>query len=124
MVQRGPRLNWGVWLHSSGKQQHGMRLTEEETTMWYSALGCLVTLALTILLAPLASDGLATANVPRIGFLSITESAAAPAVLEPFRHGLRARGYVEGQTMVLEVRWAEGSLDRLPALATELVQLP
>jgi len=72
----------------------------------------------------LASDGLATANVPRIGFLSITESAAAPAVLEPFRHGLRARGYVEGQTMVLEVRWAEGSLDRLPPLATELAQLP
>ena len=90
--------------------------------MWYSALGCLVTLALTILLAPLASDGLAAANVPRIGFLSVTDSASAAAVLEPFRHGLRERGYVEGQTIVLEERWAEGTLDRLPDLATELVQ--
>jgi putative ABC transport system substrate-binding protein len=90
--------------------------------MWYSALGCLVTLALTILLTPLASDGHAAANVPRIGFLSVTDPASAAAVLEPFRHGLRELGYVEGQTIVLEARWAEGTLDRLPDLATELVQ--
>ena len=92
--------------------------------MWYSALGCLVTLALTILLMPLASDGHAAATVPRVGFLSVTDPASAPAVLEPFRHGLRERGYVEDQTIVLEVRWAAGTLARLPDLATELVQLP
>src|SRR5262244_2701134 len=99
-----------------------MGLTEEETTMWCSALGCLVTLALTTLLAPLASDGHAAANVPRIGFLSVTDPASAAAVLEPFQQGLRERGYVEGQTMVLEARWAAGTLAQLPALATELVQ--
>src|SRR5215475_11759494 len=93
----------------------------EEMTMWYSALGCLVALALTILLTPLASDGHAAATVPRIGFLSVTDPASAAAVLEPFRHGLRERGYVEGQTIVLEVRWAAGTLARLPDLATELV---
>jgi len=91
--------------------------------MWYSAIGCLVTLALTILLTPLASDGHAAAKVPRIGFLSVTDPASAAAVLEPFRQGLRERGYVEGQTIVLEERWAEGTLDRLPNLVTELVQL-
>ena len=89
-----------------------------------SAIGRLVTLALTILLAPRASDGQVAAQVPRIGFLSVTASASAPAVLEPFRKVLRDLGYVEGQTMVLEARWAEGALDRLPALATELVHLP
>jgi putative ABC transport system substrate-binding protein len=91
--------------------------------MWYSAIGCLVTLALTILLTPLASDGHAAATVPRIGFLSETDLATTATVLEPFRHGLRALGYVEGQTIVLEARRAEGMLDRLPDLATELVQL-
>jgi putative ABC transport system substrate-binding protein len=85
-------------------------------------IGCLVTLALTLLLAPLASDGQAAANIPRIGFLALPDPAAAAAVLEPFRHGLRALGYVEGQTMVLEARWAEGTLERFPDLATELVQ--
>jgi hypothetical protein len=60
--------------------------------MWYRALGCLITLALMILLMPLASDVHAAANVPRIGFLSVTDPASAAAVLEPFRHGLRERG--------------------------------
>jgi putative ABC transport system substrate-binding protein len=91
--------------------------------MQYGPIGCLVTLTLTILLAPLASDGQAAAKVPLIGFLSVTDPTSAAAVLEPFRHGLRERGYVEGQTLVLEERWAEGTLDRLPDLATELVQL-
>ena len=92
--------------------------------MWYCAIGCLVTLALTILLTPLASDGHAAATVPRIGFLSETDLATTATVVEPFRHGLRTLGYVEGQTIVLEARRAEGMLDRLPDLATELVQLP
>jgi putative ABC transport system substrate-binding protein len=86
-----------------------------------SVIGLIVTLALTILLAPLASDSQA-AKVPLIGFLSETDLATTATVLEPFWHGLRALGYVEGQTIVLEARRAEGMLDRLPDLATELVQ--
>jgi len=89
-----------------------------------SASGLIVTLALTLLLAPLASDRQAAAKVPLIGFLSVTDPAAAAAVLEPFRHGLHELGYVEGQTLVLAARWAAGTLDRLPALAAELVHLP
>jgi putative ABC transport system substrate-binding protein len=94
----------------------------EDSTMRLSAIGRIVTLALTLLLAPLASDRQAAAKVPLIGFLSVTDPAAAAAVLEPFRQGLHELGYVEGQTIVLEERWAEGTLDRLPDLATELVQ--
>jgi len=90
--------------------------------MQYGPIGCRVTLALTILLAPLACDGHAAANVPVIGFLALPDPAAAATVLEPFRQGLRALGYIEGQTMVLEERWAAGTLERFPALATELVQ--
>jgi putative ABC transport system substrate-binding protein len=94
---------------------------QEDSTMRLSVLGLILTLALTILLAPLASDSQAS-KVPLIGFLSVTDPASAAAVLEPFRQGLRALGYVEGQTMVLEARWAEGTLERLPDLATELIQ--
>jgi len=66
-------------------------------------------------------------QVPRIGFLgrNFPPSASAPMrYLEAFRNGLRERGLVEGDTIVIEWRWAEGSRDRFAALAAELVQLP
>jgi len=44
--------------------------------------------------------------------------------LASFLDGLRAFGYVDGQTIAIEYRWAEGRFDRLPALAAELVGLP
>lgn len=56
---------------------------------------------------------------PRIGFLS--PSAPSP-ISEGFRRGLRDQRYVEGQTIVVEYRWAEGRFDRLPDLAAELVR--
>jgi putative ABC transport system substrate-binding protein len=43
--------------------------------------------------------------------------------LEDFRLGLRELGYVEGKNIQLEIRWGEGKLERLPALADELVRL-
>ena len=62
-------------------------------------------------------------KVPRIGFLfNISPSAAATRV-EAFRRGLRELGYVEGKNIVIEYRYAEGKLDRLSALAAELVRL-
>jgi len=61
----------------------------------------------------------------RIGFLA-SEAPSDPSQakrLELFRSGLRDLGYVEGKNIVLEVRWAEGKYDRLPALASELIAL-
>ncbi len=89
--------------------------------MWYSAIGSIVTLALTVLLAPLASDGHAAAKVPRIGCLLPTAADAA-LIREPFRQGLHERNYVEGQDIAIEYRIAERD-DQLLDLATELVQL-
>jgi putative tryptophan/tyrosine transport system substrate-binding protein len=64
-----------------------------------------------------------TKKVPRIGYLGATSRSINPARIEAFRQGLRELGYVEGKNIVIEYRYAEGKLDRLPALAAELVGL-
>ena len=62
-------------------------------------------------------------KVPRIGLLfTVSASSGAPRI-EAFRQGLRHLGYVEGNNILLEYRYAESKLDRLPALAAELVRL-
>ena len=81
------------------------------------------TLVLGILLAPLVADAQPAGKVPRIGLLGVSpESPTGRAVLDAFRQGLRDLGYVEGRSVVIEYRWAE-EVDRLPALAAELVRL-
>ena len=89
--------------------------------MWCSAVGCIVTLVL--LLAPIEADAQLSPTVPRLGVLSSFSLMAESRHRAAFRHGLHELGYVEGQTIVLEERWAEGKLERLPDLAAELVQL-
>ena len=56
-----------------------------------------------------------------IGYLSSTSPIPAGFILAAFRQGLSETGYVEGQNVGIEFRWAEGRYDRLPALAAELV---
>src|SRR6266851_2267416 len=90
--------------------------------MWCSTVGVIVTLS--ILAAPLVTDAQSARKVYRIGLLYSNPASPAPIPsLEAFRQGLRDLGYVEGQNIVLEQRWAEGSEARLRELATELVQL-
>jgi putative tryptophan/tyrosine transport system substrate-binding protein len=62
-------------------------------------------------------------KVPRVGFLSSSTLPSMKVRIEAFRDGLRELGYVEGKTIVVEYRSAEGKLDRLPALAKEFVAL-
>ncbi len=79
-----------------------------------------VLLALGILMAPLTSDAQRPVKVPVIGMLT---SATAPhPAFEAFQQELRALGYIEGQNITLEYRFAEGRFDQLPDLATALVQ--
>src|SRR5262249_11474851 len=62
-------------------------------------------------------------KVPRIGFLSARDSATESVRAESIRLSLREFGYIEGQNIAIEYRYAEGKLDRLPELAAELVRL-
>jgi ABC-type uncharacterized transport system substrate-binding protein len=77
--------------------------------------------ALTVLAEPLAALAQPTGKVYRIGVLSGGSAGSAP--LEAFRQGLRELGWVEGQNIAIDYRFAEGRDDRLPELATQLVQL-
>ena len=60
---------------------------------------------------------------PRVGFLSANSAAAMAARSEAFRGGLRELGYVEGDNIAVEYRYAAGKIDQLPALAADLVRL-
>src|SRR6266853_1689793 len=58
--------------------------------------------------------------MPVIGFLNTTSPPTEPS-MAAFRHELSQTGYIEGQNLAIEYRWAEGRYDRLPALAADLV---
>lgn len=75
-----------------------------------------------VLAAPVAARAQRPAGIPRIGFLSL-DFAGNPTGADAFRQGLRDLGYVEGRTILVEYRDARGQLDRIPALAAELVAL-
>jgi putative tryptophan/tyrosine transport system substrate-binding protein len=61
-------------------------------------------------------------KVARIGYLSVLSPSSDSARIEAFRQGLRELRYVEGKNISFEVRYAQGKLDQLPDLATELVR--
>src|SRR5262249_35153536 len=60
--------------------------------------------------------------MPVIGFLNAASPETFADRLRAFRNGLKEPGFVEGEDVAIEYRWAEGQYDRLPALATELVR--
>ncbi len=80
-------------------------------------------LALLLVALPLAGEAQHTAKAARIGYLSPASAADDALHKEAFRQGLRALGYVEGQNVLIEARYADGRFERLPDLAAELVRL-
>src|SRR5215831_9946270 len=62
------------------------------------------------------------AAMPVIGFLRSTPSASFTHFVAAFQQGLKEEGFVEGQNVAIEYRWADNQLDRLPGLAAELIQ--
>jgi len=88
----------------------------------YTLIAVLILLP-ALLAAPLAADAQQAGKVPRIGFLGVTSPSDRPLLLDAFRQRLRELGWVEGQNIVIDYRYAEGRVGRLPDLAAELVRL-
>jgi putative tryptophan/tyrosine transport system substrate-binding protein len=96
----------------------------EDSTMRRSPVALIVIVALAILVAPLAAMAQLAGKVPKIGLLMPGSATTNPRGVEAFTHSLRELGYIEGQHIAIEQRYAEGSAERLPALAAELANLP
>jgi putative ABC transport system substrate-binding protein len=92
---------------------------------WWSARSrFLVALGFVVMLAaPLAAEAQPAAKIPRIGLLSPFSPSDTALWHQAFRQGLRDLGWVEGKTISIEYRYAEGRRDRLPDLAADLVRL-
>jgi len=75
-----------------------------------------------VLAAPLGAEAQQAGN-PRIGYLGVASARANRGLLDAFQQGLREHGYEEGRNLVLERRFADGHMDRVPILAKELVRL-
>jgi putative ABC transport system substrate-binding protein len=91
--------------------------------MWCSTVGCLVTLILSLLAAPLGAEVQQPKQVPRIGFLESSSAEDAKSRLAAFQQGLHELGYVEGKHIIIEYRSAEGQYERLPIFAADLLRL-
>jgi putative ABC transport system substrate-binding protein len=84
----------------------------------------IVLLAAAVHVVLLVAEAQQAANSPRIGLLSpiSLSDPRSPRVRDAFRQGLQELGYVEGQTIAIESRWAEGKYHRLRDLSAELVR--
>jgi ABC-type uncharacterized transport system substrate-binding protein len=90
-------------------------------------IGLTAILALALLMASLAGGAQRPPEVRRIAVLGLTPAppaSALPPVVTAFQQHLRELGWVEGQNLTIEWRWAEGSLDRFATLVEEMVRLP
>ena len=85
--------------------------------------GGIVTLVVTFALCGAVAWAQQPKKVPRIGYLATGDAARESTPSEAIRLALRALGYIEGQNIATEYRYAEGKVDRAPELAAELVRL-
>src|SRR5262245_9484214 len=83
----------------------------------------LIAFGASALTAPLASFAQPLRKVWRVGFLGATSASGIAERIEAFRLELSSLGYIEGKNLMIEFRWAEGNYEKLPGLASELVDL-
>src|SRR5947209_8487819 len=86
-------------------------------------VACLSVILLALLKAPLVAEAQESPKAVRVGWMSRGGPAAKDANLDAFRQGMRELGYVEGKSFVIEPRYAEGNIGRMPEQAAQLERL-
>jgi len=94
-----------------------------ESRLWPPAI-LIAAFVLALFAVPPTAGAQRAGNMHRIGWLSPATAANGLPNLQALRSGLRELGHVEGQTITIEARWADGRSERLPQLAAEVVRLP
>ena len=84
-------------------------------------ISCVMLCAMLFALCLSAEAQQATKRIPRVGFLSLNTAFVQKDRVEAFREALRKLGYVEGQNIIIDYRFADGKSERLPGLVAELV---
>ena len=82
-----------------------------------------ILVAVVLLALGVTAEAQQAKKIPRIGYLSSVDPATESTRSEAIRQALRQLGYIDGQNIAIEYRYAEGKRDRLPELAGELVRL-
>jgi putative ABC transport system substrate-binding protein len=101
----------------------GISLVRADPAVKLRRLELIVTLALGLLVAPLAAEAQQRARIPRIGVLFPVEPSASHPNLAAFRQALRELGHVEEQTVAIEYRYGHGKTERFTDLTAELARL-
>jgi len=83
--------------------------------MRFRTIGFIFTLAFGLLAGPLPADAQPLKNIPRIGVLELNSRERPTPAVPSFRKGLRDIGYVEGQNILLDYRYADGKANQFPA---------
>jgi ABC-type uncharacterized transport system substrate-binding protein len=111
------------FLNSCSDNRKSKTCTESSRSIKNPKWGWHITVVATLAMCGAVAQAQQPTTIPRIGFLITSSPSVIAPRMDAFRQGLRALGYVEGKNIVIERRHAEGKLDRLPALAAELVRL-
>jgi putative ABC transport system substrate-binding protein len=113
------RRSWVRWLDSFPDNRKSKSSPADENPKW---LGLSV-IAFVLVVCGAVAQAQQPKKVPRVGFLGTASPSAAAARMEALRQGLHELGYVDGNNIVIEQRYAEEKLDRLNELAAELARL-
>ena len=97
---------------------HGLRWPVVRSTVTWPGFA----LAFLLLAVPAAAEAQGMREIPRVGIVASTSPAAGRQTVDAFREGLRELGYIEGRSIVIEERWAEGKLERFGDLIADLLK--
>jgi putative ABC transport system substrate-binding protein len=112
---------WAQWLVACSGNRKSKTSGERSRTIKNPKWWGIIAIVFTFIFGAVVAEAQQPKNIPRIGV--IRPGSSAGPILDSFRQGLRELGYLDGKNIIIEYRYAEGKLDRLPDLVAAIVRL-